>query len=81
MQGLDLSRSSRDRFVVFAFAAAELLIEADLRGHIIFAEGAFPARFGRPAQNFIGQRVISLVAPSDRPAFATALGLLAEQGR
>jgi EAL domain-containing protein (putative c-di-GMP-specific phosphodiesterase class I) len=81
LQGLDLSRSSRDRFVVFAFAAAELLIEADLRGRIIFAEGAFPARFGRPAQNFIGQRVISLVAPSDRPAFATALGLLAEQGR
>ncbi len=67
--------------MVFAFAAAELLIEADLRGRIIFAEGAFPARFGRPAQNFIGQRVISLVAPSDRPAFATALGLLAEQGR
>ena len=67
--------------MVFAFAAAELLIEADVRGRIIFAEGAFRARFGRPAQDFVGQRLISLIAPSDRPAFATALSLLAEQGR
>jgi EAL domain-containing protein (putative c-di-GMP-specific phosphodiesterase class I) len=81
LQGHSLPRRSKDRFVVFAFAAAELLIEADLRGRIIFAEGAFRARFGRPAQDFVGQRLISLIAPSDRPAFATALSLLAEQGR
>ena len=68
-----LSRSSRDRFVIFAFAAAELLVEADLQGNITFAEGAFRARFGRPAQEFLGKPVASLVATSDRPAFATAL--------
>jgi EAL domain-containing protein (putative c-di-GMP-specific phosphodiesterase class I) len=67
--------------VVFAFAAAELLIEADPSGQITFAEGAFPARFGCEAQEFLGKPVTSLVAPSDRPAFATALGLLAEHGR
>lgn len=76
-----LSRSSRDRFVIFAFAAAELLVEADLQGNITFAEGAFRARFGRPAQEFLGKPVASLVATSDRPAFATALGLLLERGR
>jgi EAL domain-containing protein (putative c-di-GMP-specific phosphodiesterase class I) len=81
LQGLGQSRRSKDRFVVFAFAAAELLLEADLSGHITFAEGAFPARFGRPAQDFLGKRLTSLIVPSDRPAFATALGLLAEQGR
>ena len=75
------SRQSKDRFVVFAFAAAELLVETDLRGQISFAEGAFPARFGRAGEDFIGQPVISLVAPSDRPAFATALALLSEHGR
>jgi EAL domain-containing protein (putative c-di-GMP-specific phosphodiesterase class I) len=80
-QGLGRSRKGRDRFVVFAFAAAELLLEADLRGHITFAEGAFPARFGRPAKDFLGQRLTALIAPADRPAFATALSLLAEQGR
>ncbi len=80
-QGLGLSRSSRDRFVVFAFAAAELLVETDLRGRITFAEGAFRARFGRDAKAFMGNNVISLVAGSDRPAFATALSLLAEHGR
>jgi EAL domain-containing protein (putative c-di-GMP-specific phosphodiesterase class I) len=80
-QQLASSRRGKDRFVVFAFAAAELLVETDLRGRISFAEGAFRARFGRPAEDFIGQPVISLVAPSDRPAFATALGLLSENGR
>ena len=80
-QGLGLSRSSRDRFVVFAFAAAELLVETDLRGRITFAEGAFRARFGRDAKAFMGNNVISLVAGSDRPAFDTALSLLAEHGR
>ena len=80
-QQLASSRQSKDRFVVFAFAAAELLVETDLRGVISFAEGAFRARFGRVAEDFIGQPVISLVAPSDRPAFATALGLLTAHGR
>jgi len=75
------SHRTRDRFVVFAFAAAELLLEADLSGHITFAEGAFRARFGRDAKEFLGKPVTSLVALTDRPAFATAVGLMAEQGR
>lgn len=75
------SSSRKNRFVVFAFAAAELLIETDLHGRICFAEGAFPARFGKAAKDFLGQPVIALIAPSDRPAFATAMALLAEQGR
>lgn len=67
--------------MVFAFAAAELLLEADLHGKITFAEGAFRARYGRDAQEFIGKPITSLVAAGDRPAFATALALLMEQGR
>lgn len=74
-------RSAGDRFLVFAFAAAELLIEADLKGRITFAEGAFPARFGRAAGSFLGSSVMSLVAPCDRPAFATALSMMAEYTR
>ncbi|MCA3360791.1 MAG: hypothetical protein INF74_02470, partial [Roseomonas sp.] len=80
-QHLGSPRRSRDRFVVFAFAAAELLVEADLRGRISFAEGAFRARFGRDAKDFLGHSVTSLVAPPDRPAFSIALGLLTEHGR
>ena len=80
-QKLDPSSRSKDRFVVFAFAAAELLLEADLQGRITFAEGAFRARFGRDAQEFLGEPVISLVTAADRPALATALVLMAEQGR
>lgn len=81
LQQFNMPRRSKGRFVVFAFASAELLVETDLRGRISFAEGAFRARFGQEAQRFLGQPVISLVAPADRPAFATALGLLSEQGR
>ena len=81
LQQFNMPRRSKGRFVVFAFASAELLVETDLRGRISFAEGAFRARFGQEAQRFLGRPVISLVAPADRPAFATALGLLSEQGR
>ena len=80
-QKLGPSSRSKDRFVVFAFAAAELLLEADLQGRITFAEGAFRARFGRDAQEFLGEPVISLVTAADRPPLATALALMAEQGR
>ena len=66
-QKLGPSSRSKDRFVVFAFAAAELLLEADLQGRITFAEGAFRARFGRDAQEFLGEPVISLVTAADRP--------------
>jgi hypothetical protein len=42
--------AGRDRFVAFAFAAADLLLEAAADGQVIFATGAFPARLGRPAE-------------------------------
>ena len=74
-------RRSMDRFLIFAFAAAELLVETDLQGRIIFAEGTFRTRFGHDAPEFLGRPVISLIAAADRPAFASAIGLMAEVGR
>lgn len=38
--------SAADRFIGFAFAAADLLVETDLCGMIVFATGAFRSRFG-----------------------------------
>lgn len=70
-----------DRFLTFAFAAAELLVETDGAGRITFAEGAFPARFGRPGRAFLGQPVQNLVARDLRSGMGTALELLGATGR
>jgi EAL domain-containing protein (putative c-di-GMP-specific phosphodiesterase class I) len=73
--------SAADRFLTFAFAGAELLVETDPAGRITFAEGAFPARFGRPPHSFVGQMVLALVARDQRSGMGTALELLAATGR
>jgi EAL domain-containing protein (putative c-di-GMP-specific phosphodiesterase class I) len=71
----------RERFVAFAFAAAELLVELDAEDRITFAAGAFRARLGRTPDELIGQHPAGLVAAEDRAAFATALALLPARGR
>lgn len=70
-----------DRFLTFAFAAAELLVETDGEGRITFAEGAFPARFGRPPGSFLGRPVHDLVARDLRSGMGTAFELLSATGR
>ncbi|MDB5376353.1 MAG: hypothetical protein JWR00_799 [Rubritepida sp.] len=71
----------RERFVAFAFAAADLLIEADPEGRIVFAAGAFRLRFGDAPEAFLGLDVADLIAPADRMSFVANLALLPERGR
>ncbi len=71
----------RERFVAFAFAAAELLVELDAAGRIAFAAGAFRARLGRAPESLLGCSPAELLAAEDRGAFATALALLPARGR
>lgn len=71
----------RDRFLAFAFAAADLLVEADAAGRVVFAAGAFRSRFGEPPEAFAGRPVASLVAAEDRGTLAMALHLLVARGR
>lgn len=73
--------AGRDRFVAFAFAAADLLLEAAADGQVIFATGAFPARLGRPAECFLGRPAREMVAPADRAIFDAALRRLLADGR
>jgi EAL domain-containing protein (putative c-di-GMP-specific phosphodiesterase class I) len=65
-----------DRFLAFAFAAADLLVEASETGVITFAAGAFRVRLGRPPEAFVGQRVTALLTPEDRAPLAIALATL-----
>ena len=71
----------RDRFLGFAFAAADLLVESGLDGTIGFAAGAFPRRFGQPSDHYVGNRIFSLIAPGDRATLAMALATVTQNGR
>lgn len=72
---------ARERFVAFAFAASDCLIETDARGRILFAVGAFRSRFGCEAEALIGRPIATLLAPEDQGLIATAIPMLAMRGR
>jgi EAL domain-containing protein (putative c-di-GMP-specific phosphodiesterase class I) len=75
------SLGDRERFVAFAFAAADLLAEVGADGRITFAAGAFRARLGRTPESLIGRDAADILAPEDRAAFHTALALMPPHGR
>src|SRR5689334_17055614 len=70
-----------ERFVAFAFAAADLVVEIETDGQITYAAGAFRARLGEQPESFVGRRVHTLVSPIDHPALEAGLLLLREKGR
>ena len=76
-----LQGDTRDRFVGFAFAAAELLVEITVDGHITYAAGAFRSRFGQAAEAYVGTDVRGLIAPGDQFALEAGLRTLQDYGR
>ncbi len=73
--------SQKDRFLAFAFAAADLLVEAAADGTICFAAGAFNARFGAAPESFVGRQLHRLFAAADRPGLDLALSTTSLRGR
>ncbi len=69
-----------ERFIAFAFAGADMVVETDPNGVVTYAAGAF-RKFGCPPEAFIGHPVRELVAPADHDALDVALTLLLERGR
>ena len=76
---LDLSR--RDRYLAFAFAASDLLIEVFPDGKICFAAGAFHARFGTGPEHFAGQHFRQLFHAPDRDVADVAFSVTIVRGR
>jgi PAS domain S-box-containing protein len=68
-------RAERDRYVAFAFAAADLLLEIDRQGLILFASGAAQQLTGRADQALIGASLYDLLAPEDRGSVAAEMGV------
>ncbi len=75
------SLGGRERFVAFAFASAECLIETDAHGVIGFAIGAFRSRFGREPPSLIGKPVSCLVAAEEHAMLSIGIATLAGRGR
>jgi PAS domain S-box-containing protein len=74
-------RGDRDRFVAFAFAAAELLLEVSSEGKIVYAAGAINSLTGISAAELLGRQFIALTVPEDRAQASAALSRLRRFGR
>jgi len=67
-------KAERDRYVAFAFSAADVLIELDATARkVTYASGALSAVFGASVEHVIGRPVLDFVSPSSRPAVAGIL--------
>ncbi|HXZ02838.1 MAG TPA: EAL domain-containing protein [Stellaceae bacterium] len=74
-------RGERDRFVAFAFASADLLLEVDAEGRICFAAGAAQRLCGRTPQELLSQIFTSLIGADDRPMVSAVLASIRRGGR
>src|SRR5476651_66575 len=74
-------RNQRDRFVGFAFAAADLLIEVTHDGTIAFVAGAAQNLNGCTSENLVGTAFVELISAADRPVVAALVAALARGGR
>lgn len=73
--------TSREVYVAFAFAAADLLIEVDGDGAIVFAVGAAMALTSKPARVLTGLQVASVFIPQDEERVERALSRMDEGER
>ncbi len=78
---LDSAPPPRDRFLAFAFAASDMLIETGLDGVVSFATGAFRQRLGADPSQFLGQRITSLITAADQASLAMAMATVTLRGR
>ena len=74
-------RSERDRYVAFAFAAADLLFEVGGEGRIRYAAGALKSLTGHDAAELIGRPFVELLDESDRALAKVLLASLEDGGR
>lgn len=75
------SSRDRDRFVGFAFAAADLLIETDSMGTILFSAGARCRLTKGDVGGLVGTNILDVVAPSDRKYVHVLFDRIQEKAR
>ncbi len=82
LEPVHLRRSdTNERFVAFAFAGADMMVETEPDGTITYATGAFRSKFGKAGEAFAGEKISALIAQADQDAVDMALTLLRQRGR
>src|SRR5690606_33328201 len=71
---VDRLKSERDRFVAFAFASADILMEIDKDGYIRFAEGAIMKLLNKNPAELTGEKFEDFVHDDDKDLMAYFLG-------
>ena len=67
------ARSDKERFVAFAFAAADILVELNPQGVISFIDGATQGILGKTHAELHGAHLDTLIHPDDLSIFHTML--------
>lgn len=80
-RSMEALRGERDRFVAFAFAAADLLLELDAGFRIRFVSGAAAALTSHSPEELVDSSFFDLIAPTERPMVRAFLTALAVGGR
>ncbi len=74
-------KHGRDRFVAFAFASADVLVELDNEHRILYIDGATTGYLGANTKKLIGKDFSSLALEEDIPKLLYALGQIEKHGR
>lgn len=73
--------SKHEAYVAFAFAAADLLVECNHEGRVLFAIGAAMSLVGRPARRLANKDLADLFMPADRTRAINAMKRMANGER
>lgn len=74
-------KEQRDRFIAFAFAGAEVLIELNKDGVILYAAGTTGALFGMDAGSMVGRPLYDLIDIGEQVLVDELLRRIASAGR
>lgn len=81
MESASSLRAERDRFLAFAFAAADALIEIGRDGAVRYAAGATRSLFGAHPDELVGGSIFDLVFAASQSTLHAALATADEHGR
>ncbi len=81
LERVQAMRAQRDRFVAFAFAGSDLLLEIAPDGQLTFAIGMAEVLCGQPAESMPGHPIGDYVLPADRYTLNEALQRIGGGGR
>lgn len=71
----------RDRFVAFAFAASDVLIEIDAKGSVCFVAGSVKSLFAHSTEEIMGTEILDSATKDNRVAFSEFIAKLMSSGR